>query len=106
MKVGWPALVAGALFTAACLSGFLQGFVLFLALPLDLGAPFGMTIDQYFADGGVVLGDQPGNGVTVDDVAIAQNQRTATWLAKEGPHVRSRRAGLRLVADSPAKASD
>jgi hypothetical protein len=31
----------GAAFTAACLSGFLQGFVLFLALPLDLGAPFG-----------------------------------------------------------------
>ncbi|MGY1801708.1 YhjD/YihY/BrkB family envelope integrity protein [Blastococcus sp. SYSU D00922] len=39
--IRWPALVAGALFTAACLSGFLQGFVLFLALPLDLGAPFG-----------------------------------------------------------------
>ena len=72
----------------------------------DVGAPFGMTVDQHFADGGVVLGDQPGNGVTVDDVAIAQNQRTATWLAKEGPHVRSRRAGLRLVADSPAKAGD
>jgi membrane protein len=35
------ALVTGALFTAACLSGFLQGFVLFLSLPLDLGAPFG-----------------------------------------------------------------
>jgi membrane protein len=40
-RVGWPALIVGALFTAACLSGFLQGFVLFLALPLDLGAPFG-----------------------------------------------------------------
>jgi membrane protein len=40
-RVQWPALAAGALFTAACLSGFLQGFVLFLALPLDLGAPFG-----------------------------------------------------------------
>ena len=40
-RVRWPALAAGALFTAACLSGFLQGFVLFLALPLDLGAPFG-----------------------------------------------------------------
>jgi membrane protein len=39
--VGWSALAAGALFTAACLSGFLQGFVLFLSLPLDLGAPFG-----------------------------------------------------------------
>lgn len=40
-QVRWPALVCGALFTAACVSGFLQGFVLFLSLPLDLGAPFG-----------------------------------------------------------------
>lgn len=40
-QVRWPALVSGALFTAACVSGFLQGFVLFLSLPLDLGAPFG-----------------------------------------------------------------
>jgi membrane protein len=40
-RVGWPALAGGAAFTAACVSGFLQGFVLFLALPLDLGAPFG-----------------------------------------------------------------
>jgi membrane protein len=40
-RVGWPALGVGAAFTAACLSGFLQGFVLFLSLPLDLGAPFG-----------------------------------------------------------------
>ena len=40
-RVRWPALLVGALFTAACLSGFLQGFVIFLALPLRLGAPFG-----------------------------------------------------------------
>jgi membrane protein len=40
-RVRWTALTVGALFTAACLSGFLQGFVLFLSLPLDLGAPFG-----------------------------------------------------------------
>jgi membrane protein len=40
-RVRWKALGVGAVFTAACLSGFLQGFVLFLALPLDLGAPFG-----------------------------------------------------------------
>jgi membrane protein len=40
-RVRWSALLAGALFTAACVSGFLQGFVLFLALPLNLGAPFG-----------------------------------------------------------------
>ena len=40
-RLRWPPLVCGALFTAACLSGFLQGFVLFLSLPLELGAPFG-----------------------------------------------------------------
>ena len=40
-RVGWRALLIGVPFTAACLSGFLQGFVLFLSLPLDLGAPFG-----------------------------------------------------------------
>ena len=40
-RLCWPALLSGVLFTAACLSGFLQGFVIFLALPLALGAPFG-----------------------------------------------------------------
>jgi membrane protein len=40
-RARWTALTAGALVTAACVSGFLQGFVLFLSLPLDLGAPFG-----------------------------------------------------------------
>ena len=40
-RARWTALAAGALFTAACVSGFLQGFVVFLSLPLDLGAPFG-----------------------------------------------------------------
>ena len=40
-RLRWAAVVAGALLTAASLSGFLQGFVVFLALPLALGAPFG-----------------------------------------------------------------
>ena len=35
------ALLWGAFTTGAFMSGFLQGFVLFLALPIDLGAPFG-----------------------------------------------------------------
>lgn len=65
----------------------------------DLGSPFGITIDQEFADGGVVLGDTPGNGLTVDESAIDADQRSASWLSTEGPHVRSPRAGLRLVAD-------
>lgn len=33
--------IAGGFATGAFVSGFLQGFVLFLSLPLDLGAPFG-----------------------------------------------------------------
>lgn len=33
--------VAGGFATGAFVAGFLQGFVLFLSLPLDLGAPFG-----------------------------------------------------------------
>ncbi len=40
-RLRWQALVSGVLFTAACLSGFLQGFTIFLSLPLPLGAPFG-----------------------------------------------------------------
>lgn len=40
-RLGWRAVLLGSSFTAACLSGFLLGFVLFLALPIDLGAPFG-----------------------------------------------------------------
>jgi len=65
----------------------------------DLGSPFGVTIDETYADGSIVLGDKPGNGIEIDEAAIAADQRTASWLVAEGPHVRSDRAGLRLVAD-------
>ncbi len=37
----WLATVLVGTFTAANLSGFLHGFVLFCSLPLDLGVPFG-----------------------------------------------------------------
>jgi membrane protein len=40
-KPEWLATVLVGSFTAANLSGFLHGFVLFCSLPLDLGAPFG-----------------------------------------------------------------
>ena len=52
-RLRWSAVVVGALLTAASLSGFLQGFVLFLALPLDLGAPFGGLV---VVGGAVALG--------------------------------------------------
>ncbi|CAN5257535.1 mandelate racemase/muconate lactonizing enzyme family protein [soil metagenome] len=72
----------------------------------DVGSPFGVVIDQEFSDGGIILGDTPGNGVSVDEELIAQHQRPASWSLPEGPHVRSRRAGLRLVTEIPANAGE
>ena len=40
-RPGWRAAFGGAVVTAAFVAGFLQGFLLFLALPVDLGRPFG-----------------------------------------------------------------
>lgn len=71
----------------------------------DLGAPFGVTIDQRFENGGIVLGDEPGAGITVDEAAITDQQRRATWLVEKGPHVRSSRTGLQLVVDHSWDAS-
>ncbi len=68
----------------------------------DLGSPFGVSVDQEFFDGGVVLGDHPGNGVTIDEDAIIAHQRAASWPKGERPHVRPHRAGLELVTDGPA----
>ena len=68
----------------------------------DLGSPFGVSIDQQYVDGGVVLGDLPGNGITIDEDAIVANQGADPGTASEPPHVRSPRAGLRLVLDAPA----
>lgn len=38
---GWRALLVGAFGTGAILSGFLQGFLLFLLIPIDWSTPFG-----------------------------------------------------------------
>ena len=37
----WRAALLGGVLTASFVAGFLQGFVLFMSLPLDLGKPFG-----------------------------------------------------------------
>jgi membrane protein len=41
MRPGWAVTTAVGSFTAANISGFAHGFVLFWSLPLDLGTPFG-----------------------------------------------------------------
>lgn len=70
----------------------------------DLGSPFGVSIDQQFVDGGVVLGDLPGNGITVDEDAIRANEGAASEQLLGQPHARSPRAGLHLVFESAPKA--
>jgi L-alanine-DL-glutamate epimerase-like enolase superfamily enzyme len=65
----------------------------------DLGSSFGITLDQEFADGGIVLGDEPGAGITIDEAAIVADSAAGNWLEVGGPHIRSNRAGLRLVED-------
>lgn len=41
IRPGWLASLWGGAVTGSFIAGFLQGFVLFLSLPLDLGLPFG-----------------------------------------------------------------
>ena len=66
----------------------------------DLGSPFGVSIDVEYADGGVILGDQPGVGLTIDeDAIVARGATESSWLVQAGPHVRPERAGLRMVAE-------
>ena len=69
----------------------------------DLGAPHGVQIDQRIEDGGFVLGDEPGNGLRIDEAMIERDQRAASWGVLDGPHVRSSRAGLRLVPEAPGR---
>jgi hypothetical protein len=70
----------------------------------DFGFPLGLSVDQQIIDGGIVLGDRPGLGIEVDEIAIANNRLNGAWSKPEGPHVRPRRAGLGLVPNSRAAA--
>ncbi|MET0784367.1 MAG: mandelate racemase/muconate lactonizing enzyme family protein [Leifsonia flava] len=59
----------------------------------------GINVDHEFTDGGIVLSDAPGAGITIDVDAITAAASTADWSDPAGPHVRPERAGLRLVLD-------
>ncbi|WP_263427591.1 mandelate racemase/muconate lactonizing enzyme family protein [Nocardioides mangrovi] len=67
----------------------------------DLGEPVGVAVDQEIADGAIVLGDEPGLGLRVDEAAIAALAESADWGSTGGPHVRPDRAGKRLLAPEP-----
>jgi L-alanine-DL-glutamate epimerase-like enolase superfamily enzyme len=72
----------------------------------DLGNPFGVSLDQTITDGGIVLGDEPGIGISVDEPLIASAGARPTWSDPAGPHVRPDRAGLRLVAEDQERPAD
>jgi L-alanine-DL-glutamate epimerase-like enolase superfamily enzyme len=65
----------------------------------DVRFAAGVLVDHEFADGGIILGDQPGSGIAIDESAIETAARGEGWLQPAGPHVRPTRAGLRLVLD-------
>jgi L-alanine-DL-glutamate epimerase-like enolase superfamily enzyme len=66
----------------------------------DLTFPTGLLVDQLFADGGIVLGDEPGLGIRIDEDHIRAVAAADPPAIVAGPHVRPRRAGLRIVPDA------
>jgi L-alanine-DL-glutamate epimerase-like enolase superfamily enzyme len=66
----------------------------------DFGFPTGFTVDQQIADGGIILGDAPGLGISIDEAAVAQSVTAIGWGERGGPHRRPAGAGLRLVPDT------
>ncbi|MBD7957734.1 mandelate racemase/muconate lactonizing enzyme family protein [Microbacterium sp. Sa4CUA7] len=59
----------------------------------------GVNVDHEFADGGIILSDAPGAGITVDEKAIHAARTGDGWRDPVGPHMRPLRAGLRIVLD-------
>ena len=68
----------------------------------DLSWPLGIVVDQEIVDGGRVLGDTAGNGITLDVDRFEQPTDSAGWTVSSGPHLRPRRAGLRLLPEDDA----
>jgi L-alanine-DL-glutamate epimerase-like enolase superfamily enzyme len=67
----------------------------------DLDLPVGITADQVFEDGHLVLGETPGLGLTVDEDVVRDLGEQADWGLGGGPHVRPHQAGRRLVTPEP-----
>lgn len=59
----------------------------------------GITVDHEFQDGGIVLGTEPGSGITIDEAAIRTAADGPGWADAASPHMRPSRAGLRLLVD-------
>jgi len=96
--------VRAAVATGENLTGLEQFRPLFDAHALDIaqaGAVWGIT---HFLRVALVAHsrDLPVSpvGVSIDESLISESRQTDSWAAPEGPHVRSQRTGLQLVAES------
>jgi L-alanine-DL-glutamate epimerase-like enolase superfamily enzyme len=65
----------------------------------DFRHPEGVVVDQEIVDGGIVLGDQPGLGLAIEEDALSPLAPDQGWAASSGPHVRPVRAGRRMVPE-------
>jgi L-alanine-DL-glutamate epimerase-like enolase superfamily enzyme len=65
----------------------------------DLSYPFGLRVDQEIVDGGIVLGDEPGHGLAVDEVLISSLSADSGPAKSQNWQVRPARAGLRLTPE-------
>jgi L-alanine-DL-glutamate epimerase-like enolase superfamily enzyme len=95
--VGYTATVAAA---AAALPNLLVAEV------QDLAHPVGVAVDQQIDDGGIVLGDEPGSGFTVDESALQPAPPEQGWSVDSGPHTRPLRAGLRMVPEDDTRGAE
>ncbi|GAA1963660.1 mandelate racemase/muconate lactonizing enzyme family protein [Agromyces allii] len=59
----------------------------------------GVLVDHEFVDGGIVLSDEPGAGIAIDEALIDARRDGGGWADPAGPHMRPTRAGLRVVLD-------
>ncbi|WAC70294.1 mandelate racemase/muconate lactonizing enzyme family protein [Microbacterium sp. SL75] len=68
----------------------------------SLRVPTGVRLDYEIADGGLVLGDEPGGGVSLD-ASVLDGSAPYVWGGESGPHVRDSRAGLELGVRLPPR---
>ncbi|SDT18876.1 mandelate racemase/muconate lactonizing enzyme family protein [Microlunatus soli] len=59
----------------------------------------GVVVDQEIGDGGILLGQAPGAGISLTEGKIIGDPPGAGWADPSGPHRRPSRAGLRLLLD-------
>lgn len=67
-----------------------------------LDYPIGIHMDEEFVDGGILLGNSPGAGITIDEAAISSHAKAsanAPWTDPAGPHVRAVSTNFRLPGD-------